>query len=143
MSFDKKEFFARTMHSPDSKERAMLRGALRDLSKSLIPLHRHLIDASKSDYAFAFTPIASPSELLRLLKDDEFFSWLKPLTWVIVDIDEMARRDFEPKDAFEIAARVESFLATDPYLAMLQRDVDVAAGHATVRAVLAKIAALG
>jgi hypothetical protein len=40
MAFDKKEFFARTMHTPDTPERAALRAALREVSKALLPLHR-------------------------------------------------------------------------------------------------------
>src|SRR5437762_13721949 len=92
---DKNSFFARTMHTPDSPERAELRAALRDISKALIPLHRHLIDAAKSDYAFAYDVEASPSQLIELLQNDPFFAWLKPLTALIVDIDEMARRDFD------------------------------------------------
>lgn len=138
MSFDKKEFYARTMHTPDDPERAETRDALRELSMTLIPLHRHLIEAAKSDYAFAFTPIASPGHLLRLLNDDAFFAWLKPLTTIIVNIDEMVRRDFETGDARAIAARVESFVGVKEYVDMLQRDIDVAGGHAAARKALSR-----
>ena len=139
MSFDKKEFFARTMHTPDSPERAALRNTLRELSKTLIPLHRHLIDAAKSDYAFAFAPVESPSQLLRLINDDPFFAWLKPMTSIIVEIDEMVRRDFETADAAAIGRRVETFLGGPEYVTMLQREIDVATGHAAVRKILSRI----
>ena len=94
MALDKNSFYARTMHTPDSPERAALRGALRDVSKALLPLHRALIDAAADDYAFGVAPV-KPSQLLQLLKEDPFFAWLKPLTSLIVDIDEMARIDFD------------------------------------------------
>lgn len=139
MSFNKDEFYARTMHTPDSPERAAQRAALRELSKALIPLHRHLIDATKSDYAFAYAPIGSPSHLLRLINDDAFFAWLKPLTAIIVEIDEMTRRDFESKDATAIASRVEAFLGADQYVELLQREVDVATAHAALRKVLGRL----
>ena len=140
MTFDKNEFYARTMHTPDSPERAALRAALRDLSKALIPLHRHLIESAKSDYAFGYdAPVESPGQLLRLVNEDPFFAWLKPMTSIIVDIDEMARRDFEPAAAREISSRVEQFLTGSQYLELLQREVDVAMAHAEMRKVLARL----
>lgn len=139
MSFDKNEFYARTMHTPDSPERAEVRAALRELSKALLPLHRHLIEAAKSDYAFGIAPVESPGHLLRLLGDDPFFAWLKPMTSIIVDIDEMVRRDFEISDARAVASRVQEFLAVESYVAMLQREVEVATAHASMRKVLAKL----
>ena len=140
MSFDKNEFYARTMHTPDSPERAELRANLRELSKALLPLHRYLIEAAKSDYAFAYAPVESPGHLLRLLGDDPFFAWLKPMTSIIVDIDEMVRRDFELADARAIADRVHQFLGAENYVTMLQREIDIATAHAAMRKVLAKLA---
>jgi hypothetical protein len=145
MTLDKNSFYARTMHTPDSPERAELRGALRDVSKALLPLHRALIDAAKDDYAFGIGPV-KPSQLLQLLNDDPFFAWLKPLTSLIVDIDEMARTDFEPSDVAAIAERIdrlfgakadEAFAAQ--YIPMLQRSVDVAVGHAALRKAAARL----
>ena len=136
---DKNSFFARTMHTPDSPERAELRATLREISKSLIPLHRHLIDAAKSDYAFAYEADVSPTQLVNLLQDDPFFAWLKPLTSVIVDIDEMARTDFVDAAAHAIPQRIEQIFAGDQYVAMLQRDVEVAGAHAAVRKTLQRL----
>jgi hypothetical protein len=145
MPLDKNSFYARTMHTPDSPERAVLRSALRDVSKALLPLHRVLIDAAKDDYAFGIAPV-KPSQLLQLLNDDPFFAWLKPLTSLIVDIDEMARTDFEPSDVAAIADRLdrlfgakaeEAFAAQ--YIPMLQRSVDITVGHAALRKAAARL----
>jgi hypothetical protein len=136
---DKNAFFARTMHTPDSAERAELRAALREVSKALIPLHRHLIDAAKSDYAFAYETEAGPTQLIELLQTDPFFAWLRPLTALIVDIDEMARRDFEPSAALAIPKRMEQMFAAEQYVAILQREVDVAGAHAAVRQALKRL----
>ena len=140
MAFDKKDFFARTMHTPDTPERAALRLALREVSRALIPLHRRLIDATRDDYAFGYAPVESPSQLLQLVNTDPFFAWLKPLTMLIVDIDEMARTDFEPGDAARVAHRLERLFGAragaafaERYLPLLQRDVDVTVGHAALR----------
>ena len=136
---DKNSFFARTMHTPDSPERAELRDALRELSRTLIPVHRRLIESAKSDYAFAYGANARPSELVELLQNDPFFAWLKPLTAVIVDIDEMARTDFEVADVTAIVDRIEKLLGETKYIEMLQRDVDVATGHAALRRVMRRL----
>jgi hypothetical protein len=145
MALDKNSFYARTMHTPDSPERAALRSALRDVSKALLPLHRALIDAAKDDYAFGIGAV-KPSQLLQLLNDDPFFAWLKPLTSLIVDIDEMARIDFEPADVAAIADRVDRLFGSKAeevfathYIPMLQRSVDVAAGHAALRKAAARL----
>lgn len=127
------------MHTPDTPERAALRGTLRDVSKALLPLHRALIEAAKDDYAFAVAPV-KPAQLLQLLTDDPFFAWLKPLTSLIVDIDEMARTDFEAADVAAISERVDRLFGTKAeeafatqYIPMLQRSVDIAIGHAALR----------
>jgi len=142
MALDKKYFYARTMHTPDSPERAALREALRDVSKALLPLHRALIAAAKDDYAFAVAPV-KPSQLLQLLTDDPFFAWLKPLTSLIVDIDEMARTDFETADVAAIAGRIESVFSDElfsrHYIPMLQRNVEIAIGHAALRKAAARL----
>ena len=140
MPLDKKSFYARTMHTPDTPERAALRAALRDVSKLLLPLHRALIDTAKEDHAFAVGTVAKPAQLLQLLTDDPFFAWLKPVTALIVDIDEMARTDFEASDVAAIADRVDRLFGpkadegfSKQYVPMLQRNVEVAISHAALR----------
>ena len=134
------------MHTPDDPKRAAVRAALREMSKLLIPLHRALIDASRDEFTAAGGFIQSPHHLLQLITDDPFFAWLKPMTSLIVDIDEMARVDFKDEDVAAIASRVdrlfganvdESFAAR--YVPILQRNVDVAIAHAAVRQALARL----
>src|SRR5438270_13180032 len=146
MPIDRNAFFARTMHTPDSPERAELRTALGELSKALLPLHRALIEVARDDYAFAYGKVVGPAQLLQLITDDPFFAWLKPMTALIVEIDEMARVDFETDDARAVAARVEQLFGADAafsdrYMPLLQRDVDAAIAHAAMRRALAKLRA--
>ncbi len=147
MSSDRKaEFYARRMHTPDTPERAELRGALRETSKQLIALHRQLINATKEDFAFATGATPGPAELLRLLTDDPFFAWLKPMTSLIVDIDELARIDFEPETALVLGRRLAAmFDATEGefashYVPILQREVNVTIAHAALRSVMGRLA---
>jgi hypothetical protein len=144
MPIDRNAFFARTMHTPDDPERAELRASLRELSKALLPLHRALIEAGRDDFAFATGQSVGPAQLLQLVTDDPFFAWLKPMTALIVEIDEMARVDFEAPAARDVAARVEKLFEgafNERYVPLLQRDVDVAVAHAAIRRALAKLRA--
>ncbi len=144
MPIDRNAFFARTMHTPDSPERAELRAALRELSKALLPLHRALIEAARDDYAFAYGKVVRSAQLLQLITDDPFFAWLKPMTSLIVEIDEMARVDFDAEGARAVAARVEQLFESafsERYMPLLQRDVDAAIAHAAIRRALAKLRA--
>jgi hypothetical protein len=142
----KEDLYARMMHTPDDPARAELRAALRDAWKQLLPLHRALIDAASEEYK-ANATVNGPTHLLQLLQDDPFFTWLKPLTSLIVDIDTMSRTDFERADVDAVAARIEHFFGTTAdadfsarYIPVLQRDVDVAIGHAAIRQVLRRLA---
>jgi hypothetical protein len=146
MSSDRRAaFYARTMHTPDSPERAELRSALRETSKQLIALHRQLINVAKEDFAFATGAMPPPAELLRLLTDDPFFRWLKPMTALIVEIDEMARTDFEPAAALAIGHRLAAMFDgtqgdfAEQYLPLLQREVEVAIAHAGLRVAMSKL----
>ena len=77
--------------------------------------------------------------MIELLQNDPFFAWLKPLTAVIVDIDEKARTDFESADVDAVVNRIEQLLADQKYIEMLQRDVDVASHHAALRRALQRL----
>ena len=145
---DKKQaFLGRIKHAPDDPARAELRAALRELSQALMPLHRALINAARDDYeAGGLGMITGATHLLRLLQEDPFFGWLQPMTSLIVDIDEIVRADFQGEDAMAITRRADMLFGTcvdpgfaDRYLQVLQRDVDVAAGHAAVRLRLARL----
>jgi len=144
MPIDRNAFFARTMHTPDTPERAELRAALRELSKSLLPLHRALIQSACDDYAFAHGIAVTPAQLLQLVTDDPFFAWLKPMTAIIVEIDEMARTDFEAEAARSVAARVAELVdgaLNERWVPLLQHDVDLAIAHAALRRALSKLRA--
>ena len=103
----KEDYYRRTMHTPDDPARAAQRATLREISRTLLPLHRALIEAARAEYDATVAPVTGPNHLLQLLGDDPFFAWLKPITALIVDIDEMVRTDYQAADAEAIAARVQ------------------------------------
>ena len=142
----KEDIYARTMHTPDTPERATQRAALRDLWKQLLPLHRALIDAAREEYSLNVAPVTGPTHMLRLLDEDPYFTWLKPLTAAIVEIDEMSRKDFDAAQLEAMIARVRGIFDAEAgtpfgrrYVPLLQRDVDVAIAHAAIRQILARL----
>ncbi len=142
----KEDLYARMMHSPDDAARAELRAALRETWIQLLPLHRALIESARKDYTSGIGEIGGPGHLLQLLQDEPFFAWLRPLTSLIVEIDTMSRTDFEPAAVAAIGARLEQLFGNQTsgdfasrYVPVLQRDVDVAIGHAAVRQLLPRL----
>lgn len=142
----KEDLYARMMHTPDDPARAELRSALREAWKQLMPLHRALIDAASAEYSATVAPVGGPTHLLKLLQEDPFFEWLRPLTSIIVDLDTMSRTDFGRTDVDEMLARLERHFGVTAdadfsarYVPLLQRDIDVAAGHANLRKILQRL----
>jgi hypothetical protein len=142
----KEDLYARMMHTPDDPARAELRAALREAWKQLMPLHRALIDAASAEYSATVAPVTGPTHLLRLLQEEPFFEWLRPLTSIIVDLDSLSRTDFERADVDAMVARLERHFGTTAdaefsarYLPLLQSDIDVAASHGAIRRILTRL----
>jgi hypothetical protein len=111
-----------------------------------MPMHRALIDAARDEYAATVAPVNGPNHLLQLLQEEPFFEWLRPMTSLIVDVDSLSRTDFERADVDAIVVRVERMFGSGAdaafsarYLPMLQREIDVAAGHASIRKILKRL----
>ena len=73
---------------------------------SLLQLHKKLIDWAREEYGREVAPIDNPYRFLSLLTTDPYFAWLRPLSEIIVRIDEM-----EAKPPVSTAAAVELRLA--------------------------------
>ncbi len=64
------------------------RAQLKSLSKSLLRLHKSLLDAEREHYEMVNGKVESTGEMLRLVLDDAHFAWLRILSGQIVLIDE-------------------------------------------------------
>jgi hypothetical protein len=131
-------------HTPDSTVRARQRAALEGLHRAMLPLHKALIEATKQEYAAEHGAVESPYELLQLLGGDPFFEWLKPMTAIIVRIDDLSEGEFETQEVDEVHRAVMAMLDgaendgsfSRRYHAILQYDFDVATTHPAVRVAL-------
>jgi hypothetical protein len=61
---------------------------LTQVRRTLLDLHKSLIDRERADYERAHGAV-TPAEMLRLLIGDDHFSWLHPISALIVRVDEL------------------------------------------------------
>ena len=125
------------------------RAVLNDLAKALRGTHKALLEAVKRDFEAQHGPIGGPLKVFKLVMDDPFFAWLRPLSgqMALVDerIDDKAKlEESEMRDMhdavralFEDRAAPESFGAY--YAARLGADADVAALHAPLLETLGRM----
>jgi hypothetical protein len=120
------------------------RGRLRDLSTSLMRLHRLLLDRERGLYEDRHGAIPS-RELFSLVLNDEQFAWLRSLSTLIAQIDEVvdAEEAVAPEtvqSAFREAHRLlksgDPSEFRDRYHAALQDSPDIVMAHAGVSKVL-------
>src|SRR5579862_2989969 len=75
------------------------------LRRALLALHKTLVDAERVTYERTVGTIQSPNEFLQLLLHDPWFAWLRPLSQLIVAMDEALAAD-EPLTAAIVAGFV-------------------------------------
>jgi hypothetical protein len=54
----------------------------------LLDIHKALIDHEKVRYEEVHGAVGTPNDLLQLIIRDPFFAWLRPMTSLLVEIDE-------------------------------------------------------
>jgi hypothetical protein len=120
------------------KERAAV-VRLRDVRHSLLRLHKALLDDERAAFERVRGRIESSGEFLQLVLHDECFAWLRPLSELVVQIDERLDAD-EPlteSEARELMKMVHALVKATgeenfarKYRDALQRNPDVVLAHA-------------
>ncbi len=119
-----------------------IRQRLTELRHALLKLHKALVDSERVGYEQTIGKIQSPNHFLQLLTTDPWFAWLRPLSQLIVAMDEALDAE-EPLTLAKVDALVrqsdlmlvvsetsEEF--SGHYYQALQRDPDVVLAHAEV-----------
>lgn len=123
-------------------EQEAMRQPLVELHSALLKLHKALLDSEKILYEKNVGPIQSPNHFFQLLTNDPYFAWLRPISQLIVAIDETLD-DKEPltSESVDSLMRQSVFLLVpaqsagefgERYVAALQRDPRVILAHAQV-----------
>jgi hypothetical protein len=119
-----------------------IRQPLLEFRHALLELHKTLIDSERAVYEADIGPVESPHHFFQLLTSDPWFAWLRPISQLIVAIDEVLDAP-EPltNDNIEAVIQESVFLLVPArmkgefgvrYLAALQRDPAVVLAHAKV-----------
>ncbi len=107
--------------------------ATTQLHARLLELHRMLLALVRVDYEKEHGPVANPGAMLQLVIGHEAFAWLRPLSKLLVDLDD---EDLVP-DAGAARAAVERLMSAgnvfwERYSEVLQSTPAVALEHAEV-----------
>lgn len=121
---------------------------LKRVSVALLAVHRTLLDHTRGEYARRFGHTLSAGEALRAAMQDPFFAWLRPLSGLIVAVDEVAASRegvSEPLAAgvrWEVERMLEGEVAPEfgeRYRDLLQELPDLVSDHGLLRQVLREL----
>ena len=123
-------------------EQETIRKPLIQLHGALLKLHKALLDSEKLVYEKNVGPIKSPNHFFQLLTSDPYFAWLRPISQLIVAIDEtLDEKEQLKNDSVDSLMQQAVFLLVpaqstgefaERYVAALQRDPRVILAHAQV-----------
>lgn len=114
------------------------RQRLIEVNEALRAVHKQLIRTVQRDYEREHGAIGGPGALLRLLMEDPYFSWLRPMSKAMVEMDELLEEalPLEPIRIAGLRERIEGMIATQRYLALLQSSPEVVMAHTALRKAL-------
>ena len=112
------------------------RTLLRELRNALLHLHKTLIDWQRAEYELDHGPMPA-SQLLQVIFNDQAFAWLRPMSGLIVAIDEtLAAKPPESPAVAPLIAHARELAAPAPgsvhsvrYQAALQELPDAVLAH--------------
>ena len=122
-----------------------LRQRLLDMRSGLMCLHKALILAEKVTYERINGPVASRSELLELVLNDSWFTWIHPFALVLQRIDQLLEDDeLGLVEVTDLLSLIRSFMRLSEegdgfarcYYEALLREPDVVCAHMEVINVL-------
>jgi len=119
---------------------------LRKIRAVLLPLHKALLESERVTYEQFHGRIPSKQEYFQLVVGDEWFSWLRPLSQLIAQIDETlsSKQPVALEQVNKLLEEVQKLLQPSEqgttlekrYYRAIQRDPDVALMHSEVSRLL-------
>jgi hypothetical protein len=129
-------------HSPDPARQLLM-----DLRDALLRLHKTLLDSERYEYDQVHAPIASPGAYFQLVLNDPWFAWLRPMSSLVVRIDEAldAKEPATDADIRRLIDEVRTLIKPSEHAAefqkhyyeALQRDTNSILAHAEISKLLA------
>jgi hypothetical protein len=120
-----------------------------EIAAALRELHRSLLEIARAEYERSVEPIAGAVAFFQLVVEDPFFAWLRPMSQVMVDVDELLDDDRtpSPEEAHAAANRIQRLISPPSgsdgnfwtqYLPLLQ-DPRVVVAHARLKQALRRV----
>lgn len=129
------------------REANPLRQTLTEVRHGLLGLHKALIVAEQLTFERIYGRIDSTGQLLQLVMNDPWFTWLHPLSNMVVRIDELLDNEVSliAKDVAVILAEVRGLIRPSElgdgfersYYEALQRAPEVVMAHCEMKKLLA------
>jgi hypothetical protein len=123
-----------------------LRQTLTDVRHGLLDLHKALIVAEQLTFERIYGRVDSTGQLLQLVLNDPWFTWLHPLSNMVVRIDELLDSDEEltVEDVAVLLTEVRALIRPSEmgdgyersYYEALQRAPDVVMAHCEMKKLL-------
>ena len=127
-------------------DRDRARAHLDDLSRTLLRLHKALLDDERVSYERVHGRIPSNGAFLQLVLGDAWFAWLRPLSHLMVKLDELVEEGevSSHTEIIDLLTSARTLLTPTEegegfgrqYHDALQRAPDVVLAHAAVRTLL-------
>jgi hypothetical protein len=118
------------------------RARLTEIRETLLALHKAVLDSERTAYEMVHGPINSSSTFLQLLINDNRFAWLRPITTLLVQIDEtlVPKKAATTRELEQLIADTRALLAPSTesdsfwkhYSGAVERDPGVAVLHHTL-----------
>ncbi len=125
------------------------RETLKAVRLQLLDLHKLLLDRERAAYEHANGPVGSPGTFLQIVIGNEQFEWLRQLSGVIVQMDEMLSRRSRATDEDVAAAfkQTEQLLVVrengdafqQRYYAAIQDSPDVVIAQCRIEKLLERV----
>jgi hypothetical protein len=129
--------------NPETRER------LTNVRTVLLRLHKTLLDFEREGYERARGKIGNSYEFLQLVMGDAWFAWLRQLSELIVEMDELLASKETPKEATALALVQQAKMLLTPsesgsefqrkYFASMQQSPEVVLAHSEFAAVLGPV----
>ena len=133
-------------NTPSSSEPAGAWQRLTALRDALLHLHKALMETERIGYEKTFGKIQTPYQFLKLLTEDPWFVWFRPVSQLVASIDETldAKEPLTVAMVEALMSQTKSLLVptvggegfSQHYDEALQRDPDVVFAHAAVAKLL-------
>lgn len=137
-------------HKISARKSCSLRESLLEVRGGLLSLHKALILAEQVTYERINGRVESTGQLLQLVLNDPWFTWLHPISQLVVRIDDLLDHESELSlgevEHFLIEVRTlirpseEGDGFERSYYEALQREPDVIFSHVAVKKLLTKAA---